>query len=147
LNRMIGVVMDIVGIAVILIFFPMLTTGVHDVQTSQSTETHADVITTSGTTGSLTLTDPVWQERVNQVTLSGGTTGDTMVATSLSTDGKTLVVAGLKTTATRNITVEYATDALGDYTGLGTFVGLVPLLAMLAGIGTLIFGAYKTIKG
>jgi hypothetical protein len=147
LNRMIGVVMDIIGIAVILIFFPMLTTGVHDVQTEQVTQTYAGIVTTTGTTGTVTMTDEVFNDRINQVTLSGGTTGDTMVATSLSADGKTLVVGGLATSATRGITVEYSTDALGDYTGLGTFVGLVPLLAMLAGIGTLIFGAYKTIKG
>jgi hypothetical protein len=89
----------------------------------------------------------VWQQRASGITVGSAGAGDTPVPSSVSVDGKTVIVTGLATSLTRALTVVYATDALADYTGMSTFVGLIPFLVLIAAMGALVFGAVNAFKG
>ena len=145
MGKMKDLILMIVAIVVILLMFPLLLSGVHTTQTTTQTQTVADVVTTSGTSATITLTTSLWHTNLANVTIAGGA-GDTPVASAIGANGLTMTVTGLATSATRALTVSYPSDALADYTGLSTFVSLVPFLVMIAAIGALIFGAIGMFK-
>lgn len=136
----------IVSLVVILLMFPILLGGVHSTQVDSVSETTAGVITTSGTSATLTLTTSAWQHRAAGISVSGGA-GDSPVVSSVSSDGKTVVVTGLATSATRALVAVYEVNALDDYTGMSEFVSLIPFLVIISAVGALIWGAVGIFKG
>ena len=145
-KKMQGILEVVISLVVILLVFPILTGAVHSTQTTSVSETHAGVVTTAGTSGSLTLTTSAWQARAASVSVSGGV-GDTPTVASVSANGLTVVVSGLATSATRALTAVYQVDALSDYTGMSTFISLIPFLVLIGAVGALVFGLFNTIKG
>lgn len=140
------------GIGLILLgflmfmFMPIMLPQAQDVLTATVTQTFADVETTSGTSATVTLTDEVYKDRVANVQSITGGEGDTPAPSSLSANGKTLVITGLATSATRALVVPYLVDNTTDFTGLGNTISFAPTLIMLAGLGIGIYGVWNSSK-
>jgi len=147
MGKMQSVLVMIIAIVVMLLMFPLLLSGVHTTQTTKVTETTAGIVTTSGTSATLTLTTSAWQHRASVITIGSAGAGDTPAVSAVSVDGRTVTVTGLATSLTRVLTASYDVDALTDYTGMSTFVALIPFLVMIAAIGVLVFGAVNAFRG
>ena len=145
--KAIGVGIGLIFLAFLLyLFMPQITAGAHTIQTATVSQTFAGVITTSGTVATVTLTDEAWKGRIGSIGAISGGAGDTPVASALAANGLALTVGGLATSATRALTVAYATDALTDYTGLSTAISASPVLVFLFGLGIGVYGGYNEMK-
>jgi hypothetical protein len=141
------VVIGIIGITILMVIFPIIMTSTHDLQTDQASQVFADVITAGVTTVTVTLTQPIWNSDAAYVdSIVSDGQGDTPTAVTAPASTK-IVVGGLETSATRDLTVDYQVDALTDYTGMGALVGITPLLIWVSILGIVIAGIWFGIKG
>jgi hypothetical protein len=133
-------VMLIVGIAVSVLFFPMVLSSMDSIQFASNTgtgETTADVV----------LSTALYNDDNGHVTSITSTVGtDVPVAGTYVAATKTLTVTGLTASESRTLTVIYDSDNLSDYTGLGTIVSLSPLIIWLVILGALGIGLYSNVK-
>ena len=145
MGKAMGVAIGIIAIAIMFIVFPIVLDGSHTIQTDEVTQVFEDVETTSGTAATLTLTQGLYKTRAQDVVSASGGEGDTITVSTVAAATR-IVVGGLETSATRDITVVYEIDALTDYTGLGAIVGIAPLIVFVAILGTAVAGAYFSLK-
>jgi methionine synthase I (cobalamin-dependent) len=149
MGKIMGVVVGIIGIAIVLTMFPIITDSVSTVQTDQNVESYAAVATGIGeTSADVVLSEDLYNGRsASVVSITSDNIGDTPVAGTYTALTNTLAVNGLKANDTRTLVVTYKIDALGDYTGLGAMAGLTPLLIWVAIIAVLIGSIAAVFKG
>lgn len=149
MQKIFGVVIGIIGIAVVFIIFPMVMDSTHDVQTDRYVETEAAVATGAGeTSAGVVLTYELYNNvntSVISITSDEGT--DTPAAGTWTESTKTLTVTGLAAEDSRTLTITYEYDALTGFTGMGAFAGIIPLLILVAIVAVLIGGIWSSVKG
>jgi len=148
LGKAMSTVMLIVGIAVSVLFFPMVLSSMDSIQFASNTGTYAAVTTGVGeTTADVVLSTALYNDDNGHVTSITSTVGtDVPVAGTYVAATKTLTVTGLTASESRTLTVIYDSDNLSDYTGLGTIVSLSPLIIWLVILGALGIGLYSNVK-
>lgn len=141
MGKTMSVVMGVVSIAIVFIVFPILLEGAHTIQTDQVVETRTDVITTAGTTATVTLSQALFKTRAADVVSISSSEIETPTVTTVS-NATVIVVGGLNTSATRELSIAYEVDALTDYTGLSAIVGVSPMLVFIGVLGIVVAGAW-----
>lgn len=138
----------IVGLVITIMMFPMALSAMHDIQTDSQTEVEAAVTTGVGvTTANVVLTYDIFNENLANVTsITSDELTDVPVAGTWVAATNTLTVTGLAADDSRTLTITYNYDGLTDYTGLGTVVGISPILLWLVIMGALGFGLYSNVK-
>ncbi len=127
----------IIGAILILVLFGTMISGMREAQTDEQEDNFGAEVTAPGTTtADVVLTAPLYGEELTNIVSITSTLGtDVPLATDYTPLTRTLEVSGLDDDASRTLTVTYLFGALGDYVGVGTFLGLTPLLV---GIGAVI---------
>lgn len=148
MNKALGTVLAIVGIAITFIVFPIIMDATSDVQTNAESQVFAAQATGAGVTEvDVVLTEDLWESLVAHVTsVTSDNVADTPVAGSYAAATNTLTVTGLAASDTRELTVAYTADALTDYTGMSAMVGVTPLLVWVSIIGIAIAGIWAGFK-
>lgn len=148
MGKALQVVMLIVGLVITILMFPMALSAMHDIQTDPQTQTLVGVATAAGvTTADIVLTKAVFNNNTGNVTaLTTSLVTDVPVTGTWVEATKTLTVTGLTAASARDITITYNYDGLTDYTGLGTVVGISPILLWLTILGALGLGLYSNVK-
>lgn len=142
MGKSMAVVLGIVAVAISFIVFPILLTSAHEIQTDEVIKSTTGVITTSGTSATMTLATALYKTRAADVIgVSSSEASDTPTLSTV-VDGTQVVIGGLATSATRTIAVTYNVDALTDYTGLGAIVGVSPMLIFIGILGVVVAGAW-----
>ena len=141
------VVVGVIMIMIAFIMFPLITDSTHDVQTDPQTDAFAAVVTGVGVTDAdVVLTEDAWQDDAGRVTVTSDNVLDTPVSNTYTPATNTLNVTGLNASDTRTLTVVYDYDATTDFTGLGSIVGMSPLIIfvmLIFGGGLAIFDAAR----
>lgn len=149
MNRIMGIVMGIIGIVIVFIMFPLIMDSSHDIQTDDYTQAEASVTTGAGETAAdVVLTKALYDDDntwVTSVTSSEGT--DTPAVGTYTAATKTLNVTGLAESTSRTLTIVYEYDGLTSYTGMSAFVGLTPLLVLISIIAVVIGGTWFAMSG
>lgn len=109
-----------------LFLFP-ITESTYDFKTDVR-EDSAVVTTIGGTTGSLVLVKPIYDDDTSTLTISSNLSSDTPTYLSYNTTSRLLSFSGLTTSSTRLITVDYDVDALADAPAISTLLNLNPFL-------------------
>ncbi|KSV16171.1 hypothetical protein DA01_08760 [Dehalococcoides mccartyi] len=141
-------VLLIVGIAVALLFFPMVLSSMDSIRFTENTGTYATVTTGVGeTSADVVLSAALFNDDTTHVTsITSTVETDVPVAGTYTTGTKTLTITGLTASESRTLTVIYDSDGLTDYTGLGIIVGLSPLIIWLVILGALGVGLYTNVR-
>jgi len=142
------VVIGLIMIAVLMVIFPIVMSSTHDLQTDEYTQV-AEVTTGVGVTaGDVVLTYAAWNDSNSSViSVVSSEETDTPVIGTYTAATKTLNITGLAESLTRNITLVYEHDALTSFTGMGSLVGITPLLLWISVIATVIGGAWFAVRG
>lgn len=145
--KALGAGIGIIVIAFLLFFLmPFVLTGAHTLQTKVVSQTESGVITTAGTSATVVLTDVAWGSRIGSIGSISGGAGDTPAASSLSVNGKTVVITGLATSATRALVIAYSTDNLTDFPMMSSAITMGLVIIFLAGLGLAIYGGYQSMQ-
>ncbi|AAW39851.1 hypothetical protein [Dehalococcoides mccartyi] len=149
MQKIFGVVIGIIGIAVVFIIFPMVMDSTHDVQTDRYVETEAAVATGAGeTSAGVVLTYELYNNvNTSVISITSDEVTDVPVAGTWTQATKTLTVTGLAAEDSRTLTITYEHDALTGFTGMGAFAGIIPLLILVAIISVLVAGIWSSVKG
>ena len=140
-NATLRIVGGIIGCMIAFVMFPMVLTGADEIQIDDQTDVLSS--TTAGvTTDDVTLTEPLYDDDVTNVTsITSDNGSDAPTADSYATATRVLTVGGLEATGTRSLTILYEADATDGYTGLGSMVKFGPLIIfmgiILAAVGSL----------
>ncbi|MDD5095169.1 MAG: hypothetical protein PHV74_12460 [Dehalococcoidia bacterium] len=128
------------------VMFPMVLSAAHDIQIDDTTDSFAGVTTdVAVTTANVVLTGDLWNDDNGHITsITSSLETDVPVAGTYVAATHTLSVSGLTASETRTLTVLYEADALGDYTGLGSMVGIAPMIIF---IGLLFAGGLSVFTG
>jgi len=140
---------SVLFIAVGLIIFPVILDGVSSNlahQASQS-DTQSGVTTAVGvSTGNVTLTQTLYLNDVNEVTSVSSNISETPVADNYTSP--LLFLTGLTANTTRTITTVYDySDLLASYSGLYTFLLVLPLLVLISFVSASVISGFLGIKG
>ena len=149
MGRTMGVVFGIIGIAIVMIIFPLIMDSTHDVQADTDVDTFAAVTTGAGVyEADVVLTEDLYNDDNSYVTsVTSDNGGDTPVAGTYVAGTNTLTVTGLAESDTRDLTVTYEYGALDNYTGMDAIVGMTPLLIWVAILAMLGAGTWFAMKG
>lgn len=148
MGRSMQVVIGIVGVAILMIVFPIIMTATHDLQTDDQADAFEAVVTGVGETAAdVVLTIDLYSDDTEHVlSITSDNENDTPVAGTYTAATNTLNVTGLNADDTRTLTVEYETDALTDYTGMSALVGMTPLLIWVSILAIVIGGTWYAFK-
>jgi len=144
-----GVAMGLLGVVILMMFFPLVMTATNDLQTDTQADTFAAVTTGVGETDAdVVLTMDLFNDTVTHiVSITSNNSNDTPVAGTYTAATNTLNITGLHASDTRTLVVTYDIDALTDYTGMGSIVGITPLLIWIGIMAIVLAGTWFTIKG
>ena len=142
------VVIGIIGIAIVMVVFPIIMAATHDVQSDNQTQVFAGVVTGAGeTSANVTLTYELYNDAVAYVTsITSSLETDVPVASSYNSATKALTVGGLTAASTRTLTVNYENEALVNFTGMDAIVGITPLLIWVSIIAVVVGGIYLAFR-
>lgn len=138
------VVIGLIMIAVLMIVFPLVMNATHDLQTDNQTDA---TLALGGTppAGTCVLTEDLFSDNTDNVVSVTGDKPEALTVTGYTPATHTLAVTGV--TTSENVTVVYKVDALTDYTGLGTLVGMTPLLIWIGILASVLGGIYFSVRG
>jgi len=137
------VVIGLIMIAVLMIMFPLVMTATHDLQTDDQVDADLAI-----TTDDVTLTVSLWKAEVASVlSIVGNGTEEAGAITAASYVEATKVLTLAGVTDSTTATVTYEMDGLTDYTGMGTLVGITPLLIWIAILAAVLGGIWFSVKG
>ena len=137
------VVIGLIMIAVLMIIFPIVMSATHDLQTNEETDVELAI-----TSDDVTLTDDLWKGDVgNVVSIVGNGTELPGVITADSYIPITKVLTLGDVDDSTKATVTYEVDALTEFTGMGTIVGMTPLLIWIGVLASVLGGIYFSVKG
>jgi len=144
------IAIGIIGIAICLIIFPIVMDSAHAIQTESQADSY-NVTTGAGeTSADVTLTKDAWAYNVTAVTKITSTEAtDVPVASSYVKATKALTIGGLAESKTRTLDVTYDTDRLGDYVGISSLAGVMPLIIFIGiflGSGAAIWSGVKNLR-
>lgn len=140
MNRVMAILVGLVGAFILIILFPMVLDACHGLQTDERLD--------AGLTKSdsnVTLTHDLWQADTDSVITAVDDKGKVLTATVYVEATRVLTLSGWDGAAT-TADITYEVDGLASYTGLGAFVGFTPLLLwlmLLGGCGFSIFSGFK----
>ena len=141
------VIISLIGIAILLIIFPIIMTGAHTLQTDEVTTTTDNVSTAAGvTSANVTLGYDLWQAEIDSVTSISSNITESATATSYVQSTKQLTVGSLSANTTRTLSVLYETDGLTEWTGLGAIVAIAPLLIFIGLLALCIGNIYLGVR-
>jgi hypothetical protein len=143
MGKIIGVVL---GVVILAIMFPIFMDSLTDSQTELQLDLFPGCVVAGGETD-VVLTQDLFKDRTAHITeMTSDDPGATPVATTYVPATNTLTIGGLGAVTPQDITVTYRYDITDDYTGLGEFMGLTPLLIWLGIIFALIGGVFLYAK-
>lgn len=128
-------IMVFIGVIIILGGLPALMNGIKDFRTDTITD---EFIVSTGvgvSTGSVQLTDTLWDGETANAEVASNLTVDTPVMVDYTVGNRSLNLSGLGANTSRLITVEYKTAGLTGYTGADTGVKSFPVVFVLGLIG------------
>jgi len=147
--KIVGVTIGIIAVfAILFISLPLITPQVSNIITTEQSQSFPNVPTTSGTTVSLTLNDPLFQGRASSVvsvTSDSPNDSSNLTVQAVSSDGKTITVGGLASSTTRNLVVKYRVEAPEEFTGFNQFMKLTPFLLGALAIGLCAIAGYQAV--
>ena len=129
------VVLTIIGVIVVLLMFGTLLLGIGEAQTDARTDSFGAVVTGGGiTTADVVLVAALYGDSNLNVTSIASSLGtDVPIVGTYTANTRTLQVNGLTASQTRTLTVIYKYDVLtGDKAPVGTFLGFIPTLVIIA---------------
>lgn len=140
------IIMVILAVVVFCIMFPVALNAIDDAQ--QSTQADAfPACVVAATATDVVLTEDLFGGRVANVTaLTATGAGAVPVASTYTEATNTLHVTGLGADTPQDLTVSYGYDRTTNFTGLGAFMNLTPLLMWLGIIFALLGGAFMFVK-
>lgn len=134
MNKGIGAAISIICVIVAFIFFPQIMRTAEEAKVREATETHLVVTEVAEEEAEVTLYNDLYNDNLEYVVeITSSNDNDTPVATDYNDVTKKLTVGGLVAEVTRSLDINYDTDALANFTGVGAFLGLSPFL-FLGGI-------------
>lgn len=148
MNKAMGIVMVVVAVAIAFVVFPIVLDGATGLRTNNETDTFAAVVTGMGESAAdVTLSEDLWQDNnSNVVSITSDNLNDAPVAGTYTAATNSLNVTGLEADASRDLTVVYQVEALGDYTGLDPIVAVAPLILFIGILGAILGGLYSSWK-
>lgn len=129
------VVMTVIGVIVILILFGTMLGGISEAETDLRTDSFAAVVTGGGITDAdvVLVTDLYDNSILNVDSITSDLGTDVPLVNTYTAITNTLHIHGLTASETRTLTVIYKYDALtGDKEPVGTFLGFLPTLVIIA---------------
>jgi len=91
-----------------------------------------NVTTGSGvTSANVTLSQELYGDETRNASVTSNLTGDAPIASSYTSSTQVLNVTGLVASESRQLTVEYKIDRMGDYYGAGAGSRVLPVLLIL----------------
>jgi len=149
MNRISPVIFGIIGVAILMIIFPIIMSSTNELKTDAYTQTIPTVTTGAGeTTTDIVLTLDLYNADTTKIiSITSDNIADTPVAGTYTEATKTLNVTGLAESDTRTLTITYSYDALEEYTGMSAMVGMTPLLIWVAILAIVVGGTWFAVKG
>lgn len=149
MNRISPVIFGIIGVAILMIIFPIIMSSTHDLKTDSIVQTAAAVVTGAGEVAAdVVLTNDLYNDDNGSViSITSNNVADTPVAGTYTAATNTLNITGLAASDTRTLTITYEFDALTDYTGMSAMVGMTPLLIWVAILAIVVGGTWFAMKG
>ena len=138
----------IIGAIIVLVLFGTMLAGIGEAQTDERTDPFGAVVTGGGiTVADVVLVVPLYEGNLgNVVSITSDLGTDVPIQTDYTALTQTLEVSGLTASDTRTLTVTYKYGALGNYVGVNSFFGFIPLLVGVAVViiivGSMV-GAFK----
>ena len=129
--RVKGILFSVLLIVIALLLLPLVVSSVHDVQTDVQLDSFPGCIVADNATDAV-LTEDLHRDDVNEVTLiTANGTGAVPVANTYTAGTHTLNVTDLGADTPQDLTVTYNFTTNADFSGVNTFVGLIPLLVVV----------------
>lgn len=149
MNRIGPVIFGIIGVAILMVIFPIIMSSTHDLKTDQYVQTAAAVATGAGEVAAdVVLTEDLYNDDTGSIiSITSNNVADTPVAGTYTAATNTLNITGLAASDTRTLTITYEFDALTDYTGMSAMVGMTPLLIWVAILAIVVGGTWFAMKG
>jgi hypothetical protein len=149
MNRIAPIVFGIIGVAILMIIFPIIMDSTHELETDPQVDTFAAVTTGAGeTAANVVLTRDLYNDSNTSVlTIISDLPTDNPVAGTYTPATNTLNVTGLTAGSSRTLTITYEYAALTDYTGMDAMVGMTPLLIWVAILAIVVGGTWFAMKG
>ena len=149
MNKVSTVVMGIIGVAILMVIFPIIMSSTQELQTTRQVDTFAAVTTGAAeTTSEVTLSRGLYSDDTSYVlSITSDVGTDTPVAGTYVPSTNSLTVTGLTASEIRALVVTYEYDALTAYTGMSAMVGMTPLLIWVAILAIVVGGTWFAFKG
>ncbi len=131
------VVLSFLALVAVIILMPNVMTSLESFRTNSQTDSRNVATAAAVTNASVTLSHSLWSDDTAEVSsIASDVTTDNPIASAYTTASKSLLITGLTAnTASHNLTIIYATAALGSYAGADTLAGIWPLLMWMVVIG------------
>jgi hypothetical protein len=148
-NKITTVIFGILGVAICIIFFPLVMDSTHDIKTDEQIDTFAAVTTGAGETAAdVVLTLDLYNDSTaNIISITSNEVTDVPVAGTYTAGTNTLNVTGLAASLSRTLTVTYEYDALTEFTGMSSIVGMTPLIIWVAILAVVVGSTWFSLKG
>lgn len=141
-------VIALFGVIFLILLFPSFITSVEDTQTDGRTEGFLQTTAGGVTNTSVTLSQDLWQGDTLFVTsVTSDVANDNPIASIYTVANNALLVIGLEASQTRNLTVDYLTDGLTQFSGMGQALPVFPLIALFAVISISLGAVLNAFKG
>ena len=146
MSKGVGAAISIICVIVAFIFFPQVMRTAEEAKVREATETHLVVTGVGEEDADVTLYNDLYSANLEYVVeISSSNENDTPVATDYNEVTTKLTVGGLVAEVTRNLEINYDTDAIANLTGVGAFLGLTPFLflgGIIAIVGAVIWHSF-----
>lgn len=143
-----AIVMAVIGIMIAFIMFPTVMDSANDAATDPQTDALTSTTGVGETTDTVTLTQPLYDDSVTNITSITSTNGaDTPAASTYASATRILTVSGLAASGTRTFTILYAADATSNYMGLKEMIQISPMMILILIIFAILGGMWVTFSG
>ena len=140
-------VMMLAGAMILTVLLVAFITGIDDARMVEFEELHNATTGAGANTTVVTLTQELFNDETRHVTISSNLTSDAPVPSSYATATQKLTVGGLAASETRQLTVGYKIDRLGEYYAMGVALKVFPMLLGLGIIGLIAAAIYQGVRG
>ena len=139
--------MMLAGAIILVLLLAAFIVGLDDARMDEFEELHNVTTGAGANTSVITLTQELFNDETRHVSISSNLTSDAPVPSNYATATQKLTVGGLTTDSSRQLTVTYQTDGLGEYYGIGTALKVFPMLLGLGIIGLIAAAMYQGVSG
>lgn len=141
------VVLSIVGLVVgLMLVANVLPDVVNDVAADDYSEPFSVVTGAGETSTNETLSYAHYYEDLTDLSASSDNESDTPVVMAYNEDTYVVNVAGLAVSDSRILTISYVREANQQFTGMSSFVRLLPFIAVVGLIVACIWGIFSAVR-